>query len=180
MQRAGNRRSAHRYHVDFGGKFLQALFVLHPETLLFVNDDQAEILPDHIFRKQPVGAKRQIHLAFGEIFQSSLDFLRAAEPAEHFDSHGERLKPLLERFEVLEAKNGGRRKYSDLFTVAQGLESGAHYHFRLAITDIAAKQPVHRLRALHVAFDIGNGGLLVARLGKFERVFELALPVAVG
>ena len=45
---------------------------------------------------------------------------------------------------------------------AQSLEGGAHHHFGLAETHVAAQQPVHGLRAFHVALDLPDGGQLVA------------------
>src|SRR5439155_1448826 len=60
-----------------------------------------------------------------------------------------------------------------------GLERRPQRHLRLAVTDVAADQAVHRPRRLHVLLDRLDrvalvGGLLVRKGG-----LEVALPVAV-
>ncbi len=77
-------------------------------------------------------------------------------------------------------RHGGGRKDGHLLAVAHGFERGAHDDFGLAVAHIAAEQAVHRLRAFHVALDIGDGGFLIARFAELESVFELPLPVTVG
>ncbi len=160
--------------------FLEALLVLHAETLLFVDDDEAEIFPCDIFREQAVRADHEIHFALRDIFQDRLDFFRAAEAAEHFDAHRERLEALLERLECWKQSTVVGASTATCLPSPMRFESRAHHDFGLAVTDVAAEQAVHRLRAFHVALDIGDGGFLIARFGEFEGVFEFALPVAVG
>ena len=80
---------------------------------------------------------------------------------------------------MLECEDRSGRQHRHLLAVAQRLECGAHHHFGLAEADVAAQQPVHRLRAFHVALDLVDGGELVRGRGELEGVFELALPVAV-
>ena len=63
VERARNRRRGHRHHVDLFLDLLEALFVRHAETLLFVDDHQTEILKLDVLRKQPVRADHDIHLA---------------------------------------------------------------------------------------------------------------------
>ena len=103
VQRARDRRRAHGDGVDAFADFLEPLFVLHAEALLFVDDDEPEIFPLDVFREQPVRADHEIHFALGDIVQHGLDFFRAAEAAQHFDAHRERLKALLERLGMLES-----------------------------------------------------------------------------
>ncbi len=86
----------------------------------------------------------------------------------------------LQRLLVLEGEHGRRREESHLLAVHGRLERGAHRHFRLAVADVTAQQPVHRRRRLHVALDVGHGRALVRRQLPFEGVFELLLPVGVG
>ena len=96
-------------------------------------------------------ADRDIDLALGKIRQRRLDLLRRAEAAEHLDPHRERLEAALERLEMLKRQHRGRRQHRHLLAVAQRLERGAHHDFGLAEAHVAAEQPVHGLRALHVA-----------------------------
>ena len=53
-----------------------------------------------------------------------------------------------ERFVVLKRQHGGRRQHGHLLGIRDGLERRAHGHFRLAVADVAAEQPVHRQRAI--------------------------------
>ena len=80
---------------------------------------------------------------------------------------------------MLEGEHRGGREHGHLFAVAQRFERRAHGDFGLAVADVAAQQPVHRMAALHVLLDVLDGGELILGLGEFERVLELALPVAV-
>ena len=59
---------------------------------------------------------------------------------------------------------------------ATRLERRAHGDFGLAVSHVAAEQAIHRRGPFHVALDVGDGGGLIGRLGKFEGILELALP----
>ena len=93
---------------------------------------------------------------------------------------GKGRKALLESFVVLEGKDGSGREHCNLLVVADGLESGAHGDFRLAVAHVAAEQAVHGLGRFHVALDVVDRGLLVFGLAEFEGVFELPHPFVVG
>ena len=150
------------------------------EALLLVHDHQAQVLELHIPRKQAMGADGDVNLAGGDVGYDFFQLFGRAKTAEHLDAHGERLEAVLEGFEMLEAENGGRREHRHLLAVPQRLEGRAHDDFGFAETDVAAEQPVHGLLVFHVALDVFDGCELVAGFGEFERVLELALPVAVG
>ena len=80
---------------------------------------------------------------------------------------------------MLVRQHGGRHEHGHLLVVSESLERRPHRHLGLAEPDIAAYQSVHDLRRFHVALDVpGRGGLVFG--GRVsERVFELALPVAI-
>ena len=103
-----------------------------------------------------------------------------AEAAHHFDAHGKRGEAALEGFEMLEGEDGGGREDGDLFAVGDGFEGGAHGDFGFAVADVAAEEAVHRSGALHIALDVGDGGVLVGGFFEFEGVFKFALEIAVG
>ncbi len=63
---------------------------------------------------------------------------------------------------------------------ADHLEDGPERNLRLAVSDVAAEQAVHRLVALEVAPYGARRGGLVGRVGEGERLVELALPIPVG
>ncbi len=153
--------------------------MFHAEALLFVHQDQAQIAVDHILREEAVGSDRDIDFAFGQIGEPGLYFLGSTEAAEHFDPHGEGLKAALEGLEVLKGEHGSGRQDDHLLAVAERFEGGAHDHFGLPVAHVAAQQAIHRLSALHIALDFGDGGQLVPRGRKFESVLELALPITI-
>ena len=180
VQRARNGRGAHGEHVHFFFELLQPLFVAHPEALLFIDDHQAEVAELQVFGEQPVRADHDVHFAGLDALDDLLLLPGAAEAAQHLDVDRERGEALLERLEVLEDEHRGRRQYHHLLVVAYCLEGGAHADFSFAVADIAAQQPVHRLAGFHVALDVAGGLELVFGLVVLERIFKLALPLAVG
>ena len=138
-----------------------------------------EIVKLHVFRKQPVRADHHVHFARFQIRQNLFLLRRAAKAAEHFNARRESRESLLERFVMLKRQHRRRRQHRHLLAVRHGLERRAHGHFRLAVAHVAAKQPVHRLGALHIALDVRDGRVLVGRLLEFERVLKFPLPIAV-
>ena len=64
----------------------------------------------------------------------------------------------------------------DLLAVLHRLERRPHRDLGLAVADVAADQPVHRDRPLHVALDLVDGAELVRGLHVREGVLQLALP----
>ena len=104
----------------------------------------------------------------------------AAEAAEHVDADRKAGKPLAQSLLVLKREHGGGCQKRHLFAVHYRLERGAHRHFRLAVSDVAAEQTIHRDRRFHVALDVGDRGHLIGRQLVRKRVLEFLLPVRVG
>ena len=77
-------------------------------------------------------------------------------------------------------KNGGRRDKSDLLARLYRFERRTQSDFRLAVADVAAKQPVHNARAFHIFFNLFNRGQLIFGFFKRERFLELAHHAVVG
>ena len=72
------------------------------------------------------------------------------EAAELGDVEGELRHPLAEAVEMLLGEDRRRDEDGDLMAVIDRFESRPHGDFRLAEADVAAEQPVHRPRAVHV------------------------------
>ena len=180
VQRARNRRRRHRQHVDLLAHLLDALLVRHAEALLFVDDQQAEILEVHVLRQQPMRADDDVETAGGKGLERFRDLLLGAEAADHVDLGGERRKPLGQRLQMLRRQDGRRREEGDLFAFHHRLERRAHRHLGLAVADVAAQQSIHRRRRFHVALDVGDRGCLIRRERKLERVLEFLLPMRIG
>ena len=180
VQRAGNGSGGHREDVDILAHFFQALFVSHAEALLFVDDEQAEILKLHVLREQAVRADDDVNFACFEFVEHFLLFFFRAEAAEHFDADGKCGEAAAESFVVLEGENGGGCEDGDLLRIGDGFEGGAHGDFRFAVADVAAEQAIHRKRGFHVALHVVDGFLLVGGFFEFKGVFEFALPIRIG
>ena len=80
---------------------------------------------------------------------------------------------------VLLGEDRGRHQHGDLLAGVDGLERRPDGDLGLAVADVAADQPVHRLALGHVALDRLDGRELVGRLLIGERGLELGHPVAV-
>src|SRR6267154_340472 len=124
-------------------------------------------------------ADDDVHFSGFKFGKNFLLFGSGAETAQHFYFGGEGGETALERFEVLECEAGGGGEDRNLFAIRDSFERRAHRDFRLTVTNIAAEQAIHGRFAFHVALDVRDGSVLVVGFFKFERVFKLALPVAV-
>ena len=64
LERARDRRGREREHVDVGAHLLDAFLVLHAEPLLFVDDEQPEVLELDVLGEQAVRPDDDVDLAF--------------------------------------------------------------------------------------------------------------------
>ena len=164
---------------DVGPHLLEPLLVLDPEALLLVDHQQAEVLELDILLDQTVGADHHVDAAGRDRRHHRALLLPAAKPRQHLDLDRERFEPLQERLEVLFREDGGRRQHGDLLAAHHRLERGAQRHLGLAEADVAADQPVHGTRRLHVRLYLFDTGDLVRGLLIGETRLELLLPVGV-
>ena len=72
VQRARDRRGGQREHVDLEPQRAQELLLRDAEALLLVEDDEAELLRDHVAREDAVRADQHLDLALGEVLQHLL------------------------------------------------------------------------------------------------------------
>ena len=86
LERARDRRRAHREHVDAGAQPLHLLLVLDAEPLLLVDDDQAEVLDPDVGVEQAVGADHDVDRAVGEAVDDLLGLLVGLEAAQRPDT----------------------------------------------------------------------------------------------
>ena len=77
---------------------------------------------------------------------------------------------------MLLGQNGGRNQKAHLHPVRHGLECGAEGYLRLAVTYVAANQPVHGLALFHVQLYFFDGPGLVGCFQEREGVFQFPLP----
>ncbi len=178
LQGAGDRRGRQREHVDVGPELLDGLLVRHPEALLLVDHQQAEVLEGDVARQQAVGADDHVHLTTGQPLGHLAGLGVGQEPAEHLDPHRVAGEAVAEGLEVLLGQQGGGHQHRGLAAVLHRLEHGPHRHLGLAEAHVAAHQAVHGDGPLHVGLDLVDGHPLVGGELEGERRFELELPRA--
>ena len=146
------------------------------ESLLLVEDDQPKVTEENIRAEKAVGSNDDVDPSLGELFEGLLGLARPDKAGEHSDLHRETGKSPLKGLEVLTDENGRRGEDGHLFAFQDRLERRADGDLGLAVSDIAAEQPVHGALGLHVALDLGDGSILIGGELVLERILELALP----
>ena len=179
VQGARDRRCREREDVHIFDKLLEALLLLHAKALFLVDDRQAQIAEGHVLLHQTVGTDDHIDLAAFELFERFLLLLGGAEAREQLHSDRIALKALADGLIVLPRENGGRAEQGALLAVGNALERRTQRHLGFAEAHIAAEQPVHRRRALHVALDLLNAVELVGGFFIFKFCFKVALPLVI-
>ncbi len=180
VQGARDGRGGKCQRVDVFAHLFQAFLVGDAETLLFVNNEQAEVLEFYVLGKQAMRADDDVHFSGFKVGENDFLLGGGAETAEHFDARGKCGEAFLEGFKMLESEDGCRREHGDLLAVGNRLECGAHRHFRFAVANVAAEQAVHRCCFFQIFLDVGDGGALVCGLFKLKGIFEFTLPGAIG
>ena len=177
VQRARDRRRRQCEHVHLEPQRAQELLLRDAEALLLVDDDETELLGDHVPRENPVRADQHLDLAGGELGEHLLDVRGLAKAGDHLDPDGEVLVALAERVPVLLGENGRRDEHQRLLAVERGGKRGADGDLRLAEADVAADEAVHRARGLEVLLHGLDRRALVRRLPVRERRFEALEPL---
>ena len=173
----GRRRK--REHVDLLAHVFKLLLMLDAETLLLVDDDQAELMRVHIGREQAMCADEHVDLTLGKRGQRTALLRGRAEARKHLDLHAKGREALEERLVMLLGENRRGAQDHDLTPTVDTLERGTQGDFGLSKTHVAAKQAIHGLGRLHVGLDVGNGIELVARLVVRKALLHLDLARAV-
>ena len=180
VERARDRRGAHREHVHGGAHRLEDLLVLHAEALLFVDHDEPELLEFHIALQQPMGADEDIDLAGGGGREDAFLLRFGAEAADHFDGDRVTGHALAKCVEMLLREHGRRHEHRDLAAALHGLERGADRDLGFAEADVAADEAVHWAWLFMIGLRFLDGAKLVARFGVGERGLKFLLPSGVG
>ena len=180
LERSRDRCRGEREHVDVGLQLLDRLLVGDAEALLLVDHEQPEVLEPHVARQQSMGADHHVDRSVGQAVDDALGLARREEARQHLDPHRVARVAIAERLEVLLGEQRRGDEDRGLGTVLHRLEHGPDRDLRLAEADVAAHEPVHRHRLLHVGLHLDDRLQLVRRLDVRERLFELALPRCVG
>jgi len=180
VQRPRNRCGRHRQDIDINTEALESFLVFDAETLLFVNDQQAEVFEANIVAEQAVGADQDIHLALSGGVENIPHLFGRRESVENFNRDGKFREAFGKGSAMLDTQHRRRGQHGDLLARLDGLKGRTHGQLGFAVADIAAQQAVHRNRFGHVAFDLVGGGQLVGRFLIRKGFFEFLLPQRIG
>ena len=179
LQRARDRRRAHRDDVDAQLELAQQLLLLDAEALLLVDDDQPEILRADVAAEQPVRADEDVDRAVLKARDGVALLHGGAKAADLLDRERVVLQALGERAVVLLGEDRRRHEHQHLLAGVRRLERGAQRDLGLAVADVAADQAIHRALGLHVDLHELDRLALVGGLLVGEGGLELAQPVGV-
>ena len=179
VQRARNRRGRKREHIGRHSKLKQTRLVLDAEALLLVDDDQTEVLERDILREHAMGADDDIDAPLGQRLKGRALLGVGLETAHALNAKRISAKAVAKAALVLLAQHRRRHQHRDLHSRVDRFERGADGDLGFAKTDIAANEPIHRSRTLHVALGCGDGGELIVGFVVRKLRFKLALPVSV-
>jgi len=167
-ERARDRRGGECQDIHFRSQSLEAFFLLHAEAVLFVENDQTQIVEFHILLNELVCADDDVQFSFRQIFQRLAHLFGGAEARQLGDLDRPVCEAVGEILEVLFGQQRGRDKHCDLFSVHHRDKGGAQGHFRFAEAHIAADEPVHGLAGLQIEQHRFDGGGLVGGLLEIE------------
>ena len=150
LERARNRCRREREHMHFCAQFLQLLLVAHTEMLLLIHDHEAEITEFHLLAEKRVRSNDNIHIATRKSFARFGHILRADKTRHLPQFQRQSLKALGKGAVVLTREQCSRYDNRNLIAGHCGDKSRAQRHFRLAESDIATNEPVHRSPAREI------------------------------
>ena len=150
------------HHEDIGGDALarKAEALEDAETVLLVDDGEAEALELDVLFEDRVGADHDVHEALGDQLLELLLLAAREGSGEQNGDVTELLEDALEIVFVLVGEDLGGREHGDLVAVLDGDDGRLGGHDGLAAADVALEQAVHRTRLLHIVGDLLDDALL--------------------
>ena len=179
MQGSRNRGRRQRQYIYVLFYLFDFFLMTDTKTLFLVNDQQSQILADHIFGKNTMGPDHNIHRSFSQTFNRCLLLLWCPETTEQFHIDWEILHTLCKCIVMLLCQNGGRHQINNLFILLHRFKRRTDCHLSLSKADIAADQTIHNLLALHICFCRFNGKPLVVGLLIWKHFFKFPLPYGI-
>ena len=138
--------------------------------MLFIDDDQAEIVKARVGVQQPMGRDHDVDGAALQAFQYRDGLGAGAKTRQRLDPHRPVGEAVAETLHMLLRQQRRRYQHGDLPAGLHGNESGAHRHLGLAKADVATYQAVHGLCALHVLEHLAHGLGLVGGLLEWKSI----------
>ncbi len=165
-KRPRDGRRGHHQHVGLQPLLAQQRPLQHTEPVLLVDDHEAERLEPHRLLHQGMRAHHQVHLAGGDRLARAAALGGGKTPGQQRDPEPRARQQPLHGREVLLGEDFGGRHERDLLPVLHREHRREHGNDRLAGTDVALQQAVHRMRALHVVGDLLQRHALTRREAK--------------
>ena len=150
------------------------------EALLLVHDEKAQVLELDVLLEELVGADEEVDPSGPEVREDLPGLAGGLEPGEDPDLHRETAEAVDGGVEVLLGQDGGGHQNGGLLAVQHALHHRPEGHFGFAVAHVAAEEPVHGHRPLHVLFDLLDAPQLVVGLRVVKGLLELPLPGGVG
>ena len=128
--------------------------------MLFVDNDDPELLKLHVIVEQGMGADNECRLTLRNAFQALAALPAFDRPGEEHHWQVERLQELLQGGEVLLGQNFRGSHESRLIAIGHGHEHGQKSHDGFATTDVALDETIHGVRPLHIVQDFEQHPML--------------------
>ena len=143
MQRSRNRRRAECQHVNFQSQMFERFLDVDAKPLLFVNDDQPQILEPDVLRNQTMSPHDDVDLPGFQFLDDLFLLPLRLEPGQRPDRDRKLGHAFAERSVVLLGEDCRGNQDSDLPASIDHLERRPHRNFGFSVSDISADQPVH-------------------------------------
>ena len=140
--------------------FPQSQPLVNTETMLFVNDDQAQALEHHIGLKQGMGADHHRQLARRQLAEHGAPRLGAELTRQPTCLHLQRRQPGTEILEVLFGQQFGGRHHHRLITRLHRLQYRGRRHQGLAGSHVSLYQALHGVGITKVGANLSDDPLL--------------------
>ena len=160
--RDGRRRHDEKLGAAAASLALQREPLMHAETMLLVDHDQAEIAELDALLKESVRADENVDATLFERGEDGLALAAALASREQGDAEPRGLAERGDRLHVLAREKLGRRHQRALRFRLDRAGKREQRHHRLAAADIALQQAQHAVRAREVGVDLGERALLCA------------------
>ena len=144
LERAGDRGGRQSQDVHAVAQAPERLFLPHPEPLLLIDDQQSRLGEAYVLAGQRLGADDDIDAPIGEPGPDGTRLSGRREPGQGGDADAKPGKSSPERLQMLSHQNGRGRYQDDLPAAECGDRGCTQGYLGLAVSDVAADQPVHR------------------------------------
>src|SRR5262249_11500218 len=143
---ARNRGGRHYQHIRFISASDKLCALHNPESMLLVDDDEAEFGELHVLLNQRVSAYGEIYFAVANRRLKSALFTRRKRSCKQFDSVWSLRKEPFQIARMLFGQNLGRHHKSRLIAVLNRNDDRLRGDYCFTRTHVALQEPIHWVR----------------------------------